>query len=80
MNGYLVGICVEFTPNRVAIHGKTCATLRLANGAPTEVVRRLLGHSTDRVLRHYVALTDKQQAELLEQTSPLSHTTKRKRR
>jgi site-specific recombinase XerD len=59
---------------------KTCATLRLANGAPTEVVRRLLGHSTDRVLRHYVALTDKQQAELLEQTSPLSHTTKRKRR
>jgi hypothetical protein len=31
-------------------------------------------------LRHYVALTDKQQAELLEQTSPLSHTTKRKRR
>jgi hypothetical protein len=32
------------------------------------------------VLRHYVALTDKQQAELLEQTSPLSHTTKRKRR
>jgi site-specific recombinase XerD len=59
---------------------KTCATLRLAHGAPTEVVRRLLGHSTDRVLRHYVALTDKQQAELLEQTSPLSHTAKRKRR
>jgi len=59
---------------------KTCATLRLANGAPTESVRKLLGHSTDRVLRHYAALSDKQQAELLEQTSPLSHITKRKRR
>jgi integrase len=59
---------------------KTCATLRLANGASTEVVRRLLGHSTDRVLRHYVALTDKQQAKLLKQTSPLTHITKRKRR
>jgi len=59
---------------------KTCATLRLAHGAPTESVRKLLGHSTDRVLRHYAALSDKQQAELLEQTSPLSHITKRKRR
>ena len=59
---------------------KTCATLRLANGAPTESVRKLLGHSTDRVLRHYAALSDKQQAELLEQTSPISHITKRKRR
>ena len=59
---------------------KTCATLRLAHGAPTECVRKLLGHSTDRVLRHYAALSDKQQAELLEQTSPLSHITKRKRR
>ena len=59
---------------------KTCATLRLANGAPTESVRKLLGHSTDRVLRHYAALSDKQQADLLEQTSPLSHITKRKRR
>jgi integrase len=58
---------------------KTCATLRLANGAPTESVRKLLGHSTDRVLRHYAALSDKQQAELLEQTSPLSHIIKRKR-
>jgi hypothetical protein len=29
---------------------------------------------------YYVSLTDKQQAELLEQTSPLSHITKRKRR
>jgi len=54
--------------------------LRLANGAPTESVRKLLGHSTDRVLRHYAALSDKQQADLLEQTSPLSHTTKRRRR
>ena len=59
---------------------KTCATLRLAHGAPTESVRKLLGHSTDRVLRHYAALSDKQQAELLEQTSPLNHITKRKRR
>ena len=59
---------------------KTCATLRLARGAPTESVRKLLGHSTDRVLRHYAALSDKQQAELLEQTSPLSHIAKRKRR
>jgi len=59
---------------------KTCATLRLAHGAPTESVRKLLGHSTDRVLRHYAALSDKQQAELLEQTSPISHITKRKRR
>jgi len=32
------------------------------------------------VLRHYAALSDKQQADLLEQTSPLSHTTKRRRR
>ena len=44
---------------------KTCATLRLASGAPTESVRKLLGHSTDRVLRHYAALSDRQQAELL---------------
>jgi len=58
---------------------KTCATLRLANGAPTESVRKLLGHSTDRVLRHYAALSDRQQAELLEQTSPLTHIIKRKR-
>jgi hypothetical protein len=49
-------------------------------GAPTEVVRRLLGHSTNRVLRHYAALSDRQQAELLKQTSPLSQITKRKRR
>jgi integrase len=58
---------------------KTCATLRLAAGAPTESVRKLLGHSTDRVLRHYAALSDKQQAELLEQTSPIERA-KRKRR
>jgi site-specific recombinase XerD len=59
---------------------KTCATLRLARGAPTEVVRRLLGHSTDRVLRHYVALTDKQQMQLLEETSPLAHKRKQRKR
>jgi len=58
---------------------KTCATLRLANGAPTESVRKLLGHSTDRVLRHYAALSDKQQAELLEQTSPLTHINRKRR-
>ena len=52
---------------------KTCAT-------PTEVVRRLLGHSTDRVLRHYVALTDKQQRQLLEETSPLAHKRKQRKR
>lgn len=48
----------------------TSATLRLAYGASTEVVRRALGHSTDRVLRHYVRLAETQQRTLMEQTSP----------
>lgn len=57
---------------RVYIHRlrATSATLRLAYGASTEVVRRALGHSTDRVLRHYVKLAETQQRALLEQTSP----------
>jgi len=57
---------------RVYIHRlrATSATLRLAYGASTEVVRRALGHSTDRVLRHYVRLAETQQRALMEQTSP----------
>lgn len=49
----------------------TSATLRLAAGAPTEVVRRALGHSTERMLRHYVQLADSQQRALMETTSPM---------
>lgn len=63
--------------NRIGIHlyphrlRQTSATLRLAAGAPTEVVRRALGHSTEMALRHYVRLADSQQRALLEATSPV---------
>lgn len=63
--------------DRVGIHlyphrlRQTSATLRLAAGAPTEVVRRALGHSSERALRHYVKLADQQQRQLLEATSPI---------
>ncbi|MCS7300876.1 MAG: site-specific integrase [Fimbriimonadales bacterium] len=48
----------------------TSATLRLAAGAPTEVVRRALGHSSEMMIRHYIRLSDLQQRRLLEATSP----------
>lgn len=49
----------------------TSATLRLAAGAPTEVVRRALGHSSEQMIRHYVRLADSQQRALMESTSPM---------
>lgn len=59
---------------------KTCATLRLAYGASTEVVRRALGHSTDRVLRHYAGLSNKQQRDALELTSPTARILNKRKR
>lgn len=58
---------VHLYPHRLR---DTSATLRLAAGAPTEVVRRALGHSTEQMIRHYVRLNDLQQRRLLEATSP----------
>ncbi|MCS7301437.1 MAG: tyrosine-type recombinase/integrase, partial [Fimbriimonadales bacterium] len=58
----------------------TSATLRLAYGASTEVVRRALGHSTDRVLRYYVGLSNKQQREAMELTSPIARILDKRKR
>lgn len=49
----------------------TSATLRLANGASTEVVRLALGHTDVRSIQSYVKLAQVDAARLLEETSPL---------
>jgi len=50
---------------------QTSATLRLASGASTEVVRTALGHREERSLQSYVQLAQRDVARLLDQTSPL---------
>lgn len=49
----------------------TSATLRLASGASTEVVRTALGHSDLRSIQSYVKLAQVDARKLLEETSPL---------
>lgn len=49
----------------------TSATLRLASGASTEVVRLALGHADTRSIQSYVKLAQVDASRLLEETSPL---------
>jgi len=49
----------------------TSATLRLAAGASTELVKRALGHESDSAIRAYVRLAENDVARLLSETSPL---------
>ncbi len=55
----------------------TSATLRLAMGASTELVREQLGHSSLESLRSYVKLAEEDRARLLDETSPLKFVKKR---
>lgn len=49
----------------------TSATLRLAQGASTEIVRTALGHADTRSIQSYVKLAQEDAGRLLDQTSPL---------
>lgn len=49
----------------------TSATLRLAIGGSTELVRTALGHENDRSIAHYVKLAQTDIGRLLDETSPL---------
>lgn len=48
----------------------TSATLRLAQGASTEVVRQALGHRSPNAVLHYSRLAEKDKHDILEETDP----------
>jgi len=50
----------------------TSATLRLASGASTELVRKALCHRSETAIRHYVSFAEDDVARLLDETSPLN--------
>lgn len=58
----------------------TCATLRLAKGGSTELVRTILGHRDMRSIKAYVQLSDEDVQRLAEESNPLRDIGKRRRR
>ena len=86
MDGYGVQIALLRLREKAGVHvhahrlRATSATLRLALGASTELVRTALGHTDDRSLLAYVKLSQTDTAKLLDSTSPTRLLREKKRR